>query len=68
MPHLHERVVLRAWRHRAERTRIHYVVSDAGGTEHRLYVDESNPLYGVLDSHLLAQGYTGPARGADDES
>jgi hypothetical protein len=68
MPHLRERVVLRAWRHRAEPTRIHYMAAHADSKERHLYVDEGNPLYAVLDSHLLAQGYTGPASGADEES
>jgi hypothetical protein len=67
MPHLHEPVVLRAWRHRNESGRIHYMAAYADGKERHLYVDSSNPLYAVLDSHLLAQGYTGPASGAEDE-
>lgn len=68
MPHLRERVILRAWRHRTETTRIHYMVANADGKERHLYIDEGNPLYAVLDSHLLAQGYTGPAGGTDEES
>ena len=39
------------------------MATDAEGRERHLYVDEGNPLYAVLNSHLLAQGYTGPANG-----
>ncbi len=61
MPHLQERVLLRAWKHRGEDDRIHYIALDADGKERHLYVDQGNPLHTVLNSHLLAQGYTGPA-------
>jgi hypothetical protein len=44
------------------------MAANAEGRERHLYVDEGNPLYSVLDSHLLAQGYTGPASGNDEES
>lgn len=68
MPDLHERVVLRVWRHRGEASRIHYIAAYADGNGRHLYVDEGNQLYAVLDSHLLAHGYTGPVSGADEES
>lgn len=68
MPHLREQVVLRAWRHRGEQARIHYMAAYADGKERHLYVDEGSPLYAVLDSHLLAQGYTGPASAAGERS
>lgn len=68
MPHLTERVLLRAWRHRNESGRIHYMATYADGQQRHLYADEANPLYAVLDSHLLAQGYTGPASGAEAEA
>jgi hypothetical protein len=67
MPHLHERVVLRAFRQCGESGRIHYIAASADGTERRLSVDEDHPLYAVLDSHLLAQGYTGPASGDPEQ-
>jgi hypothetical protein len=66
VPSLEQRVVLRAWRHRGESGRIHYMAVYADGRERHLYVDEDHPLYAVLDSHLLAVGYTGPTSGADD--
>jgi len=63
MPQINDRVILRAWRQRGEIGRIHYVASKAGGGERRLYTDEGSALYTVLEGHLLAQGYTGPADG-----
>ena len=66
MPVISDRVVLRAWRQSGETGRIHYVAAKAGGGERRLYVDERDALYTVLDGHLLAQGYTGPASGKTD--
>jgi hypothetical protein len=68
MPHLHERVLLRAFRQRNESGRIHYIAAYADSTERRLYVDDGNPPYAVLESHLLAQDYTGPASGAEAEA
>jgi hypothetical protein len=67
MPHISDRVILRAWRQSGEASRIHYVAAKAGGGERRLYVDEGSALYTVLDGHLLAQGYTGPASGKSEE-
>ncbi|MET8320911.1 hypothetical protein [Micromonospora sp. NPDC005189] len=67
MPHIPDRVILRAWRQSGESGRIHYVAAKAGGGERRLYVDESSALYTVLEGHLLAQGYTGPASGKPEE-
>ncbi|WP_446212912.1 hypothetical protein [Micromonospora sp. IBSANI012] len=67
MPHITDRVILRAWRQRGETGRIHYVTAKAGGGERRLYVDEGSALYTVLEGHLLAVGYTGPASGKGDE-
>jgi hypothetical protein len=67
MPHITDRIVLRAWRQRGETSRIHYVVAKADGGERRLYVDEGNALYAVLEGHLLAMGYTGPASGNSDD-
>lgn len=67
MPHLPDRVLLRAWRQRGEPARIHYVAARADGRERRLYVDQGNALYDVLEGQLLALGYTGPKSGADDQ-
>ncbi|WP_435122569.1 hypothetical protein [Micromonospora tulbaghiae] len=68
MPHINDRIILRAWRHRGETGRIHYMAAKAGGGERHLYVDEGSALYTVLEGHLLAMGYTGPASdSADDE-
>lgn len=52
-------VVRRAWRHRTEPGRIHYV-ANGGRADRRLYVDRGDPLYAVLDEALAARGYTGP--------
>lgn len=54
--------IRRAWRHRDEAGRIHYMIDRAGpnGARH-LHVDEGSPLYDLLDDALLAQGYSGPA-------
>jgi hypothetical protein len=46
---------------------IHYIAAHADGIERRLSVDEDHPLCSVLDSHLLAQGYTGPASATEAE-
>jgi hypothetical protein len=68
MTDLPTRVLLRAWRHSGEPGRIHYVAAYADGTERRLYVDEGNALYPVLESHLLAESDdTGPTSGAEAE-
>ncbi|MFI7553847.1 hypothetical protein ACIBQ2_29405 [Micromonospora sediminimaris] len=68
MPHLNDRIILRAWRQRGETGRIHYMAAKAGGGERRLYVDEGNALYTVLEGHLQALDYAGPTSGkADDE-
>lgn len=53
-------VVRRAWRHRSEPHRIHFI-ANGGGADRRLYVDEGNPLYTVLDEALTGLGYTGPS-------
>lgn len=58
MPYV-EIEIPRAWRHRGEPTRIHYIRNEDGAERHR-YVDEGDPLYAVLDRELRAQGYTGP--------
>jgi hypothetical protein len=44
------------------------MAADADGNERHLCVDEGSPLYTVIDSHLLAQGYTVPASGTGEES
>jgi len=66
VPVISERVVLRAWRHRNQSGRIHFMVKRADGTTRRLWVGEGHFLYEILDSHLLAQGYSGPASGRTD--
>ncbi|MEV4141904.1 hypothetical protein AB0J72_58365 [Dactylosporangium sp. NPDC049742] len=63
MPRISNPVVLRAWRHRGEEGKIHYMAVYADGKERHLHVNAGTPLYDVLDSHLLAQGYTGPKSG-----
>ena len=65
VPHLHGVQILRAWRQKGESARIHYIIVTADGSERRLYADDSTGLGKVLDSALLAQGYTGP-RTADE--
>lgn len=67
MPRVKDPVILRAWRHRGETGRIHYMAAQAGGGERHLYVDEGSALYAVLDGHLLAMGYTGPASDKRDD-
>ncbi|MFY1703020.1 hypothetical protein ACN28G_14955 [Micromonospora sp. WMMA1923] len=66
MPIISDRVVLRAWRHRNQTDKIHFVVARADGSTRRLWVGEGHFLYEILDSHLLAIGYTGPASGNND--
>jgi hypothetical protein len=61
MPHIKNQVILRAWRQGGQSGRIHFIAVTADGNEQRLAVDEDDKLYAVLDSHLLAQGHTGPA-------
>lgn len=59
----------RAWRHRNETRRIHYieVVQDSAGAngsaERHRYVDDGDPLYAVLEDLLSALGYVGPSVG-----
>jgi hypothetical protein len=61
VPVIADRVVLRAWRHKNQPSRIHFIVRRADGTQRRLWVGEGRFMYEILDSHLLALGYTGPA-------
>jgi hypothetical protein len=63
MPHLAGIEVRRAWRHRNEAGRIHYIVTSHEGVDRHLYVAEDT----LLDAALLAQGYTGPKSGQGDE-
>lgn len=44
----------------------HFIVKRADGSTRRLWVGEGHFLYEILDSHLLAMGYTGPASGKTD--
>ncbi|MEU5554297.1 hypothetical protein ABZ738_31450 [Micromonospora sp. NPDC047793] len=66
MPVISDRVVLRAWRHNNQTDRIHFIVARADGSTRRLWVGEGHFLYEILNSHLLAIGYTGPASGKND--
>ncbi|MDP9792452.1 hypothetical protein J2S43_000964 [Catenuloplanes nepalensis] len=66
MPVIADRVVLRAWRHKNQSDKIHFVVARADGSQRRLWVGKGHFLYEILDSHLLAIGYTGPASGKGD--
>lgn len=52
-------VIRRAWRHRSEPDRIHFI-ANGGSTDRRLYVDQGNPLYAILDEALRGLGYEGP--------
>lgn len=67
MPHLAGIEVRRAWRHRNEAGRIHYIVTSHEGVERHLYEPEDTALGRLLDAALLAQGYTGPKSGQGDE-
>lgn len=61
MPHLTgDPIVKRAWRHRSEPDRIHFI-ANGGSDDRRLYVDAGNPFYAVLDEALKVRGYTGPS-------
>jgi hypothetical protein len=61
MPVLKAPVITRAWRYASEENRIHYRVVRPDGSDRHLHVDQDHPLYEVLEAHLLALGYTGPA-------
>lgn len=61
MPTIPERIIVRAWRHRDETEKIHYVVKRPDKTERHLVAKPDSPLYEILEAHLLAIGYTGPA-------
>ena len=67
MPHIKEPVILRAWRHRGEQGKIHYMARRADGKERHLVAKEGSALYDVLDSHLLAIGYQGPGTTSEPE-
>lgn len=56
MQQLPAHVLLRAWRHSAEPSRIHYLAVNADQTQRHLYIDEGRPFYAVLDSHLQQAG------------
>ncbi|MFF5181428.1 hypothetical protein ACFY2Q_25650 [Micromonospora sp. NPDC000316] len=61
MPVISDRVVLRAWRHKSQPDKIHFIVARADASTRRLWVSKGHFLYEILDSHLLAMGYIGPA-------
>lgn len=52
--------ITRAWRHANEEGRIHYTIQRSGGMVRHLFCIRGTALYDVLESHLAAQGYTGP--------
>ncbi|MEU7810454.1 hypothetical protein AB0B18_28700 [Micromonospora chalcea] len=66
MPVIAHRVVLRAWRHKNQADKIHFIVARADGSTRRLWVGKDHFMYEILDSHLLVMGYTGPASGRTD--
>lgn len=65
MPKLTQPVIEVAWRQKGETGRIHYRALRAGGTQRRLIAKEGEGLSELLDQHLLAIGYTGPASAAE---
>lgn len=65
MPHLPQPVITKAWRHKGETGRIHYIATKPGGDPRHLYVDEGSAFYNVLAEHLEALGYTGPASASE---
>lgn len=67
MPSLLDPVIRRAWRMRNETGRIHYIAVFADGRTKRLIAKDGHWLYPILDSHLLALGYTGPAANDPEE-
>lgn len=54
--------IRRAWRHKGEGDRIHYMVDRPGDPEHprHLIADPGSGLYEVLDAALVAKGYREP--------
>ena len=66
MPRLPHGVIEVAWRHTGETGKIHYRARRADGTTRHLIAREGDALYAVLDEHLLAIGYTGPAGGVTE--
>lgn len=61
MPVMKTPVITKAWRHKGEAGRIHYIAKRADGSTRHLYVNEDNALYEILEDHLAAIGYAGPA-------
>ena len=61
MPYLDGFTITKAWRHRDEVDRIHYIVSVDGRPRH-LVADKrrSGGMYELLELALEAKGYTGP--------
>ena len=62
MPLMKNPVITKAWRHKGETGKIHYIAKRADGTPRHLWIGEGHPLYEVLEDHLAAVGYTGPRR------
>ena len=61
MPRLNGTVqITKAWRHKGESGKIHYIVTTHEGADRHLAASEESGLYQLLDSALLAQGYEGP--------
>lgn len=68
MPKLPQPVIEVAWRQKGETGRIHYRALRADGSQRRLIAREGEGLYELLDQHLLAIGYTGPASAAEENT
>ena len=67
MPKLPQPIIEVAWRQKGETGRIHYRALRPDGTQRRLLAKEGEGLYQLLDQHLAAIGYTGPASAAEAE-
>lgn len=65
MPHLPQPIISTAWRYKNEPAKIHYRAYWPDGQPRRLVTREGEALYGVLDAHLQALSYTGPASGQE---
>lgn len=68
MPRIPNITITKAWRHRNESGRIHYMVTTHDGGERHLYCADDSGLGRLLDAALHAQGYEGPASAAEGVS
>lgn len=67
MPKLPQPIIEVAWRHAGEDGKIHYRARKPDGATRHLIARQGEALYELLEAHLVALDYTGPASSQVEE-